>query len=173
MTFTNGHYSDLMLNSVATLAALGLPVFVYCFDVQAVQLCQDLGIPYFTPPPDRFMEAADFRQDQAKFLEMGVHKPEMVLRLFEGGYPSASDIPATNNGPSKGADFTRQRAGLPAEYHAQQVVLTDTDTVWLRNPLEYLNRHPSADVFTTTDCTNHEAEAYLIKEGRRCAQPLP
>lgn len=84
VTFTNGHYSDLMLNSVATLAALGLSVFVYCFDVQAVQLCQDLGIPYFTPPPDRFMEAADFRQDRAKFLEMGVHKPEIVLRLFEG-----------------------------------------------------------------------------------------
>jgi hypothetical protein len=84
ITFTNGHYSDLMLNSVATLTALGLSVFVYCFDMQAVQLCKDMGIPYFTPPPGRFMEASDFRQDRAKFLDMGVHKPEMVLRLFEG-----------------------------------------------------------------------------------------
>jgi hypothetical protein len=90
VTFTNGHYSDLMLNSVATIAALGLPVFVYCFDQRAVELCTDLGIPYFTPAKERFMEAADFRQDRAKFLEMGVHKPEMVLRLFDGSSSQAS-----------------------------------------------------------------------------------
>lgn len=85
LTFTNGHYSELMLNSLATIAALGLPAFVYCFDKAAVELCEDLGIPHFQPPDAaRMMESADFRQDRAKFLEMGVHKPEMVERLFSG-----------------------------------------------------------------------------------------
>lgn len=84
LTFTNGHYSDLMLNSLATIAALGLPAFVYCFDDLAVQLCNDHGIPYFAAPTQRMMESADFRQNAAKFLEMGVHKPEMVQRLFDG-----------------------------------------------------------------------------------------
>lgn len=85
LTFTNGHYSELMLNSLATLAALGLPAFVYCFDAAAVALCEDLGIPHFQPlDAARIMESADFRQDRAKFLQMGVHKPEMVERLFSG-----------------------------------------------------------------------------------------
>jgi Nucleotide-diphospho-sugar transferase len=56
-----------------------------------------------------------------------------------------------------------------AEYQVQQVVLTDTDTVWLRNPLPYLERHPSALVFTTTDCNSHEADTYFTPGVHRCA----
>jgi hypothetical protein len=84
LTFSNGHYSDLMLNSIATIAALGFPAFVYCFDEAAVAICRDYGIPFFSPQRERMMQSSDFRQDHAKFLEMGVHKPEIVLKLFQG-----------------------------------------------------------------------------------------
>jgi hypothetical protein len=84
LTFTNRHYSELMLNAVATIAALGQPVVVYCFDEQAVQVCESYGIPHLQPEKSRLMQAEDFRQDRAKFLEMGTHKPEVVLSLFEG-----------------------------------------------------------------------------------------
>ena len=78
LTFTNGHYSELMLNSLATIAALEMPAFVYCFDKAAVELCKEYNIPYFSADEDRMFESADFRQDRAAFLRMGVHKPEMV-----------------------------------------------------------------------------------------------
>jgi hypothetical protein len=92
LTFTNGHYSELMLNSLATIAVMGLPAFAYCFDSVAVQLCHELGIPYLHPEHGRMMESSDFRQNRAKFLEMGVHKPEMVERLFHGEHDSRSSI---------------------------------------------------------------------------------
>ena len=56
-----------------------------------------------------------------------------------------------------------------AEHGVQQVILTDTDTIWLRDPRPYLARHPSADVFTTTDCNSHVAETYFLPGYRRCA----
>ena len=85
LTFTNGHYSELMLNSLATIAALGMPALVYCFDMAAVELCKEYGLPYFAPEADRMFNSTDFRQDRALFLQMGVHKPEMVMQLFRGG----------------------------------------------------------------------------------------
>ena len=42
------------------------------------------------------------------------------------------------------------------------VVLSDTDTVWLRNPQPYLALHPSADVYISTDCLSHQVRAALI-----------
>jgi len=39
------------------------------------------------------------------------------------------------------------------------VIMSDVDTVWLRNPLEFLTRHPSADVLISTDCLSHWVEA--------------
>lgn len=39
------------------------------------------------------------------------------------------------------------------------VVLSDTDTVWLRNPQPYLALHPSADVYISTDCLSHQVRA--------------
>jgi hypothetical protein len=101
LTFTNGHYSELMLNSLATSAALGVPAFVYCFDLVAVQLCQEFGIPYLQPEAGRMMESADFRQDRAKFLQMGVHKPEMVERLFSGKPDRKSTMPETRCYPAE------------------------------------------------------------------------
>ena len=33
------------------------------------------------------------------------------------------------------------------------------DTVWLRDPAPYLDQHPSADWFISTDCLSHDIEA--------------
>jgi hypothetical protein len=73
-----------MLNSLATITALGFPAFVYCFDQMAVRTCQEYGIPHFQADAARMFDAADFRQDRKQFLDMGVHKPEMVQKLFSG-----------------------------------------------------------------------------------------
>lgn len=42
---------------------------------------------------------------------------------------------------------------------AAAVVLSDVDTVWLRDPADFLARHPAADVAISTDCLSHWAEA--------------
>jgi Nucleotide-diphospho-sugar transferase len=41
---------------------------------------------------------------------------------------------------------------------AQTVALVDTDTIWMRDPFHWLDQHPAADMFVTTDCLSHEAE---------------
>jgi hypothetical protein len=47
---------------------------------------------------------------------------------------------------------------------ARTVVLMDSDTIWLRDPFVFLDEHPSADIFVTTDCLAHypEVEDLLV-----------
>ena len=58
---------------------------------------------------------------------------------------------------------------LHGEYGFEAVVLTDTDTLWLRHPSSYFAQHPSAHVLTTTDCNSYEADIYLLPFHHRCA----
>jgi hypothetical protein len=39
------------------------------------------------------------------------------------------------------------------------VILSDVDTVWMRNPSDFLLRHPTADILISTDCLSHWIEA--------------
>jgi hypothetical protein len=41
---------------------------------------------------------------------------------------------------------------------ASTVVLADTDTIWMRDPFPWIQQHPTADMYVTTDCLSHEAE---------------
>jgi Nucleotide-diphospho-sugar transferase len=45
------------------------------------------------------------------------------------------------------------------EHQFQEIVWTDTDVVWLRNPLPYFALHPTADIAIQTDCLSHVVEA--------------
>lgn len=38
------------------------------------------------------------------------------------------------------------------------VILSDTDTAWLRDPQPLFNMHPEADIMVSTDCLSHRAE---------------
>jgi hypothetical protein len=40
------------------------------------------------------------------------------------------------------------------------VIISDVDTVWMRDPSEFLLRHPTADVLISTDCLSHWIEAH-------------
>jgi arabinosyltransferase len=51
---------------------------------------------------------------------------------------------------------------------ARTVVLTDTDTIWLRDPFPFLDQHATADMFVTTDCLSHEAEVAEAVNVPRC-----
>ena len=54
------------------------------------------------------------------------------------------------------------------------VILSDVDTVWLRDPSEFLFQHPDADVMISTDCLSawleaqHEPGALTHKQLHRC-----
>lgn len=39
------------------------------------------------------------------------------------------------------------------------IILSDVDTVWMRDPAEFLFRHPTADVLISTDCLSAWLEA--------------
>ena len=41
----------------------------------------------------------------------------------------------------------------------ETVIVSDTDTVWLRDPRDYLAQHPAADWFASTDCLSHLVRA--------------
>lgn len=48
------------------------------------------------------------------------------------------------------------------------VVLSDTDTSWLRDPMDLIKLHPLADLMVSTDCLSHEAEAKKALDVNRC-----
>jgi hypothetical protein len=41
------------------------------------------------------------------------------------------------------------------QYGYDTVILSDVDTVWLRDPSDVMADHPTADVFISTDCLSH------------------
>jgi Nucleotide-diphospho-sugar transferase len=41
----------------------------------------------------------------------------------------------------------------------ETVIISDVDTAWMRDPSEFLSRHPTADVLISTDCLSHWVEA--------------
>ena len=45
------------------------------------------------------------------------------------------------------------------DYGFREVVWTDTDVVWLRDPRPFFAAHPTADVAIQTDCLSHAVEA--------------
>lgn len=45
------------------------------------------------------------------------------------------------------------------ELHVGTVVVSDSDTAWLRDPTGFLAEHPTADWFISSDCLSHELEA--------------
>jgi Nucleotide-diphospho-sugar transferase len=48
---------------------------------------------------------------------------------------------------------------LIEDYGFQEVVWSDTDVVWLRDPRPFFAAHPAADVAIQTDCLSHAVEA--------------
>lgn len=62
LTFSNGHYSKLMLNAAALVADLGFPIVVLTFDQAAEDTCTEYNIPFMRSSVQ--MDTADFRQDR-------------------------------------------------------------------------------------------------------------
>lgn len=54
------------------------------------------------------------------------------------------------------------------ELQARTVALVDTDTIWMRDPFPWLEQHPEADLFVTTDCLSHQAELARGVQRPRC-----
>ena len=48
---------------------------------------------------------------------------------------------------------------LMETYSFQEIVWTDTDVVWLRDPRPFFALHPTADIAIQTDCLSHVVEA--------------
>lgn len=62
LTFSNGHYSTLMLNAAALVADLGYPIIVLAFDNFTADTCEQYGLPYMWS--NVRMDTVDFRQDR-------------------------------------------------------------------------------------------------------------
>jgi hypothetical protein len=62
LTFSNGHYSTLMLNAAALVADLGCPIVVLAFDDLTAETCEHYRLPYIWS--DVRMDDMDFRQDR-------------------------------------------------------------------------------------------------------------
>ncbi|KAL4437974.1 hypothetical protein ABPG77_004195 [Micractinium sp. CCAP 211/92] len=75
-----------------------------------------------------FGQADNFRGNFSAFRAMGAVKVRFVLGILE------------------------QHPSLPL------VVVSDTDTVWLRQPWPYFEQRPATEFFISTDCLSHELE---------------
>ena len=53
-------------------------------------------------------------------------------------------------------------------FNFETIVLADTDTVWLRDPTDYIASIPEADMMISTDCASHEAELHQTTGVPRC-----
>jgi hypothetical protein len=62
LTFSNGHYSNLMLNAAALITDLGRPIVVLAFDGDTADTCKKYGLPYIWS--EVRMDSVDFRQDR-------------------------------------------------------------------------------------------------------------
>lgn len=51
---------------------------------------------------------------------------------------------------------------LIEDFGVETLVVSDTDTVWLRNPTPYLEDHPIADWFISTDCLSHSVSFSFV-----------
>jgi arabinosyltransferase len=61
---------------------------------------------------------------------------------------------------------------LLLEGAASTVILSDVDTVWLRDPSPFLRLHPSADVLISTDCLSHWVEAQAAVSRANGSRPV-
>jgi hypothetical protein len=77
LTFSNGHYSNLMLNVAALVTDLGRPIVVLAFDNATAETCTEYGLPFIWSKVR--MDAVDFRQDRC------VRPPGRLCGLKGGG----------------------------------------------------------------------------------------
>lgn len=66
LTYSNGHYSKLMLNAAALVADLGYPIIVLAFDKATEDTCETYGLPFMRSGVR--MDTEDFRQDRCTYL---------------------------------------------------------------------------------------------------------
>lgn len=136
MSYTNGHYANLMINWALSCRRLGIPHFVAAIDDSAAEICQQHGIPYVMA--EYGLGTESFRKDiGGKFRKMGGVKTRLAVELL-----------------------------LKHGWHS--LAMTDTDVVWLRDPMELLDLHPEADLFISTDCLSAEAERLGLVNKPRC-----
>ncbi|KAI3429416.1 hypothetical protein D9Q98_005511 [Chlorella vulgaris] len=94
--------------------------------------------------PAQFATTSDFRGDFAAFRAMGAIKAQLVLEILE------------------------RHPQLPL------LVVSDSDTVWLRKPWAYFEQRPAADFFISTDCLSTEMEeAWTPKQGKPTCGHIP
>ena len=69
-----------------------------------------------------------------------------------------------------GSEKPKMVLRLFQEFGFQTIILADTDTVWLRDPTEYIASFPTADMMISTDCASAEAEFSQTPDVARCGQ---
>jgi hypothetical protein len=92
LTFSNGHYSKLMLNAAALVSDLGYAIIVLAFDDAVTSVCEEYNLPYIRS--DTAVDTSDFRQDRyatVRFKDRHVH---IRIELFlAAGVGPAGNVP--------------------------------------------------------------------------------
>ncbi|EFN57248.1 expressed protein [Chlorella variabilis] len=137
VTFGNTAMWEFTHNWALSVQRLGAAYLVGALDAGMSELCAQAGLPHLDLWRQQEGNAAGgsaanssfFRADFRTFRNMGAAKIQLTLSILEGG---------------GGVDT---------------VVVSDSDTVWLRHPQQYFDQRPAADWFISTDCLSHEVEA--------------
>ncbi|KAL4446836.1 hypothetical protein ABPG77_008080 [Micractinium sp. CCAP 211/92] len=156
VTFGNTAFFDFTHNWVLSVRRLGVAYVVGALDRAMSDKCLQHGFPFVDlwkhQPTD---ESRRFLAQRRRLRSA----PEEAQPAGEGG--GASSFFRANFTTFRNMGATKVQFALSlleADNGFDTVVVSDSDVVWRRDPTEYLEQHPSADWFVSTDCLSHEVE---------------
>ena len=183
VTFVNGDekYRDLMINWAYHLRAVNVPHIVVAFDDVAAGVCQEKGIPYLRCAARPFLawlrlyllshmrrrQCLCMHNTQTRIVRSNSSSSTFALQPISaiGSYRHVETL-VSGDFRADFSKFRKMGSNKPLivlrllERHAfDTVIISDVDTAWLRDPGEFVLRHPTADVLISTDCLSHWLEA--------------
>ncbi|KAL4447981.1 hypothetical protein ABPG75_005200 [Micractinium tetrahymenae] len=128
VSFANGAFNDFLANWVASIRRLGLPFVVGALDDKMAETAAARGWPH---------------------LLVGSAAATGGDAFFRANFTAFRGM---------GAKKVQLVLTMLERYEVQTIMVSDSDTTWLRDPSDYLAKYPQADWFMSTDCLSHQVE---------------
>eukprot|EP00899_Mesostigma_viride_P015143 jgi/Mesvir1/2362/Mv22122-RA.3 len=142
VTYANIHSKDLLLNWVAHIVALNVSNFlVLAMDTDMLALCARMGIPVY------LMEMMEDEANRPLLADVS-DKDKAHLTQY--------DLLRLDHNAFRRMGMLKCDILLQLLTTGHDVLFSDTDTVWMRNPWPYLESTSlSANILVSTDCLSH------------------
>ena len=146
VTWANAHHAEFALNWIAHARGAGIGNFlVGCLDDELIRVLEEragAGAHLFRVP-----ESASFPSSSFSSSSSSSSRNDQ----YSSSKSSKEDIGWGSAGFHALGRAKVSLARLLVERHGADVLVSDVDAVWLRDPFPYLRRFPEADVLASSD----------------------